>query len=917
MGEREAGRKEGWTLRESSNLPNFQPSFHIWYTTPMHIVTTHPNADFDAVASLLGVWLLDSEVIPVLPNNLNRNVRDFITLYENQLPFVYFKELPRGSITHLTLVDTQHLPSFRGLAPDFKLHIIDHHDLHQTFPADTTLSLSDTGANITQLVEDLSKSTQGLSPIEATLLLLGIYEDTGSLTYANTTPRDLQAAAWLLAERQANLEILREYLKYPMSDDQKFLYEKLVESLQSHPIHGHTVMICLASVDHYIEEISNLAHQLRDLYRPEALFILVEMRNHIQLVARSVSKAIDVARIAEFFGGGGHPRASAGLIKDLTLEQAHTKLLRLLQLEVQPATTVAQIMSNGVRSLDPSHTVRYAAEMMDRYGHEGFPVIDPTTHQVVGILSRREIDKARRHRLEGASISQFMIKGEFFVTPSDGVDAVQKLMVQQRIGQVPVVDPTRQRVVGIVTRTDLINLWGMTEREPASLNLSHALRQALSNPLRELLQKAGQFAADQGDTLYLVGGFVRDLLLSTPTVDNLDHKTKTSPRFDLDLVIEGQALVLAEHLQAEYGGRIYSHKRFGTAKWMLDDPIPFNPASAPEQVALTSLDFVTARTEFYSHPSALPEVEQSSIRQDLHRRDFTINTLALRLTPDRFGELLDFYGGQNDLDSGLIRVLHSLSFVEDPTRMLRAARLMARLDFVLEERTAELLHNALDLLHSVSGERLTNELALIFRERTPEKALRQADHLGILTAIHPGFTVDDWLIECMAILRHKLEKMPWRNQTPTFTHYLGLMTFWLAGDEQAALAERLNLTTDQRSTLKKVYHIRSHMTAIAAAEKGSDLYHLLATTSDEARLIAWLALRQEPAGSQIIRFQTKLKDVTPLIDGHYLKEKFSLPSGPIYRQILNAVRDARLDGQVTTLDDEHAWVRQIIKQDRV
>jgi tRNA nucleotidyltransferase (CCA-adding enzyme) len=189
------------------------------------------------------------------------------------------------------------------------------------------------------------------------------------------------------------------------------------------------------------------------------------------------------------------------------------ELLRLLRLETQPMATVAQIMSSGVRTLSPNDTVRHAAAMMDRYGHEGFPVVDPTSHKVVGILSRRELDKARRHRLEGANISQFMIKGEFSVKPSDSVDAVQKLMVEQRIGQVPVIHPTEGQVIGIVTRTDLINLWGLAEREPtARPNLKTQLQQALAPELLNLIKEAGELATGQGDTLYLVGGFVRDLL---------------------------------------------------------------------------------------------------------------------------------------------------------------------------------------------------------------------------------------------------------------------------------------------------------------------------------------------------------------------------------------------------------------------
>lgn len=877
----------------------------------MHVIVTHPNADFDAVASLLAAWRLYPEAAPLLPSPLNRNVRDFVTLYEKWLPFVRLPELGREPVDRVTVVDTQQIPTLKGLENDAQFHIIDHHDLHQSPPAGTVLSLSETGATVTLLVEQIRELRVRLTPIEATLLLLGVYEDTGSLTYGNTTSRDLQAAAWLLSEGQARLDIAREYLNYPMSDIQRALYEQLVSNLETFTVHGHAVMVGLASVDHYVEEISNLAHRLRDLYNPEALFILVEMTDHIQMVARSTTDAIDVGRISKFFGGGGHPRAAAALVKEKNLAEIKKELARLLNLQVQPAVTVAQIMSRGVRTLSPSDTVQHAARHMDRYGHEGFPVVDPDTGKITGVLSRRETDKALRHKLENAAISHFMKKGEFFVTAQDSIDEVQSLMVEQQIGQVPVVDRPGGNVIGIVTRTDLINLWQLGQEEEIKRpNLAGQLERSLSAPLLELLRTAGELATAQGDTLYVVGGFVRDLLLTMLAQNG--STVKTSPRFDLDLVVEGDAIALARRLRERRGGRVVSHSRFGTAKWILDKPLPFQSGPPEKSTRLISLDFVTARTEFYEHPSALPQVERSSVRQDLHRRDFTINTLALRLTPDHFGELLDFYGGQKDLEARLIRVLHSLSFVEDPTRMLRAARLLARLDFVLEERTAELLDNALDLLDRVSGERIISELELIFRERAPEQALEQLDRLGILTAIHPGLMLDAWLLDRIKLLRTGLDETPWAGTVADVTHYLGLLASCLAKDELADMMTRLNLRSQQRTLLKQAYTIRRQANDIVQANRNSTLYHLLAPASDDARLVAWLSLENEAARDKIIHYQTTLRDMTPIIDGHYLREEFDLPSGPIYRQILDDLRDARLDGQVTTLADERALVEQLI-----
>ncbi|MBI3538628.1 MAG: CCA tRNA nucleotidyltransferase, partial [Chloroflexi bacterium] len=232
----------------------------------------------------------------------------------------------------------------------------------------------------------------------------------------------------------------------------------------------------------------------------------------------------------------------------------------------------------------------------------------------------------------------------------------------------------------------------------AAKNLTPLLEKNLSSAVLTLLRAASATARALGFSLYAVGGFARDLLLNQPNTF-----ASLSASLDLDLVVEGDAIALAEALQKKFGGRVRAHARFGTAIWNLEAATVFRDAN-PSQ--LTHLDFATARREFYAHPSALPDVESSLIKQDLVRRDFTINTLAICLDPERFGDLLDPFGGEADLQRGVIRVLHNLSFSEDPTRILRAARFEARFDFQIETHTAELIGAALEMLPRVSGARV-------------------------------------------------------------------------------------------------------------------------------------------------------------------------------------------------------------------
>jgi tRNA nucleotidyltransferase (CCA-adding enzyme) len=858
----------------------------------MEVILTHENTDFDALASLLGAAKLYPQAKPVVPRRPNRNLRDFLTLYWDELPFLQHDELPRGSIRRVILVDTQVLPHLKGMSRKTEVHIIDHHPLSRELGEGMSYSGGETGANATILVEQICEAKISPSPIEATLLLLGIYEDTGSLSYPTTTPRDLHCAAWLL-EQGASLEVVNDFLHHPLTEEQRVLYNQLLENSQSFDFAGHSVVIATATVPDYVEEISTLAHRLRDIFDPAALFLLVEMDDHIQFVARSSSEAIDAAEIAAHLNGGGHGRAAAALIRGRTLADTRQQLLDLLQEHVKPTITVGQIMSYGVHTLSPETTVAEAEEMMRRYGHEGFPVVE--NGQVVGTLTRREIDKALHHRLGGAAIRLYMHKGDVSVSPEDSVAHLQQVMMGHGLGQVPVVEDGE--VIGIVTRTDLIKLWSTPPREhPRAAETAQLIERALPAPLLKVIRQASQTASQMGYSLYFVGGFVRDLLLGTPTLD-------------IDLVVEGDAIKLARRLSRQIGGRVRSHTRFGTAKIIFDE--------TQSELSVPSIDFVAARSEFYEHPTALPQVERSSIKLDLHRRDFTINTLAIQLDPEHYGELLDFYGGEQDLENGLIRVLHSLSFIEDPTRMLRAARLEQRLGFKIEERTEELIGNALGLLDRVSGERIRHELYLIFQEAEPEKGLRRLEELGVLAQIHPALRCNDWLSGKYRQLREILEAGDWRpdsGQQASPLHYLALLTYRLIPEELETLIGRLKITRDDADRLREVSELRSTVPRMAERDlPPSTIYQLLAPYPAQSIFLMWVASDSALIRQRLELYHRRLQYVKPEIDGAWLQEKGVEP-GPIYRQILGALRDAILDGQVSSLREEEALAEKLLAE---
>ena len=853
----------------------------------MEVILTHENTDFDALASLLGAWKLYPDAIPVLPRRPNRNLRHFLAIYCDDLPFVQAEDLPRRRIERVILVDTQALTQLKGMSSRTRVLIIDHHALARELAPGMTYSGEEIGAATTLLVEQICQSRLPLLPLEATLCLLGIYEDTGSLSYPSTTPRDVRCAAWLL-EQGANLEVVNKFLHHPLSEEQHQLYNQLLENSQTHEFDGQSVVIATASVEGYIEEISTLAHKLRDLFEPAALFVLVKLDEHIQLVARSSSDTIDVAEIAARLDGGGHSQAAAAVIRGQSLAQVQASLLELLKAHVKPAVTVGQIMSYGVHTLPPDTTVADAAEMMRRYGHEGFPVVEDG--QIVGILTRGQIDKALQLGFDNLSINFYMYKGEVSVRPDDPVQKLQDVMMEHSLGQVPVVEGSE--IIGIVTRTDLIKLWSAPPQRPRRAEIAQLIEDALPASLLKLIREASRTATPKGSSLYVVGGFARDLLLGTPTLD-------------LDLVVEGNAIALAKRLQKKVGGRVTSHARFGTAKLILDKqafPIPY-------------LDFVTARTEFYEHPTALPQVERSSIKQDLHRRDFTINTLAICLDPDRYGELLDFYGGEQDLERKLIRVLHSLSFVEDPTRMLRAARLEQRLGFHLEERTEELIGNALDLLDRTTGERIRHELHLILEEAAPEEALCRLDELGVLAQIHPRLRCDGWLTEKYRLLRQALKTQSWKlaesERLVVEILYLALLTYRLSAPDLESFVKRLKIAGEDAALLRQVNRLLFSTRELVKERRPSAIYRLLKHYSTPAIFVLWIATDSEQVREQLELYHRTLRFVEPEIDGEYLKALGLQPS-PLFGHILSALRDACLDGEVSSLEEEEAFVEELL-----
>ncbi len=889
----------------------------IVYNCPMRVILTHEKSDFDAVASQLGAKKLYPEATAILPRHLNRNVQQFLNLYWDALPFVRADDWRRRLVDAVVLVDTQTISNIRGLAKSPAVHVIDHHLGHEP-KGDWTYEVEAVGATSTLLVEKLQQGGLLITPEEATLLLLGIYEDTGSLSYDTTTARDVRAAAWLL-DQEAQLSVARRFLNVALSDAQQALYTELLHQVEWLRIEERPIVIAGAvAPEGFDDEISSVAHRLRETLTPDALFVLVQLSDGVQFVARSSTDDIDVGAIARRFRGGGHNRAAAAMVVGAGLADVRERLLPLLEQSIRPMLRVGALMSYGVQTVAADSTVADVAALMQRLGHEGFPVVD-AGGRVVGLITRRAVDRTMSHELGHLPVSRVMRSGSVTVRPSDSLQHVQTLMATEGWGQIPVLaeddgagGPGQGTPIGIVTRTDLLNALFEPRPESPETNLRERLAATLTPALWALVQAISDAAADLRMPVYLVGGLVRDLLLDKrPT--------------DLDIVVEGDAIRLVEQLQGRFGGEAHSHDRFGTAKWFLE-PDVWQAVGASRSLGAewrgtgeglpATLDFVTARKEFYRRPTALPDVEPGSIKLDLHRRDFTINTLAIRLDGAHLGQLLDFYGGRRDLDRGLIRVLHSLSFIDDPTRILRAVRLEQRLGFTIEEGTAALIDAALPMLSRVTGDRIRNEIELALHEADPVRVMERLDGLGVLEAFFSGLCWRPESAIAFARIPVLAADPVWREtygDGPEVFYYFAL---WLAPFErplQEGVARRLRVRKRTLDDLLAVHDLREALGALPAAARPSEIERELRLYPPRVLLTVRMLDLSPQINEWFDRYMTDYRHVRTIVTGDDLR-KLGLPPSRLYTDVLDRLLAARLDGEVVDEAGERSLMAALLAE---
>lgn len=862
----------------------------------MQIITTHMGADFDAFASMVAARRLHPEAALFFPGSREESLRRML---ETEL--VVFTELKRkqidpAALTRVVLCDTRQRHRLgivgRWLAehPGIELIAYDHH-LPAVGDLEPVGGVVDAGVGCTAtlMVEELRRRDIGLPANEATVLLMGIYEDTGSLTHVATSRRDFEAAGWLL-EQGGELAAVRRFAVASLDPRHLEILHRMTRSLTVRRIRGHRVGVTAVELGEYVDELAPLANRCVEIFELPLLFAIFGEGDAATLIARGDASGVDLGAVmAEFAGGGGHPPAASARLHGETALEVRERLLAHLAEKLPAAARAVDLAVRDFVSVPAGTLTAEAKELLVRRRVNAAPVVAPGG-AMLGAVTRQTLDAALQHGLGDRPVERVMDRELEWVEPDAPAEEVGRRMLTRHPRFVLVGDRDSGRAEGLVTRMQVLrHLHGRladegeavdrrTLRQPTEHREAvRLLAERLPPALGPRVEAAAGVSRASGVPVYLVGGLVRDLILGRENRD-------------LDLVVEGDGIAFARELAVALDGRVREHREFLTA--VVVDPEGFH------------LDVATARSEFYRAPAALPEVATSAIRQDLFRRDFTINTLAIRLGPDPRPALIDHFGGRDDLDAGVLRVLHSMSFIDDPTRVLRAVRLEQRLGLRMSAETVRLVEVALDegVFTRLSGSRLREELVLLLDD--PALALpgiERLDDLGLLAELHPALALgeDERRRLWSAVGAWDWYRVQGLEQPPVALWRL-LLAALTAGLDEAGrrrLADRLQLAGDNRRTLLGGEARRTRLRERLA---GSPAPHQVVAAFDRVPgedLLLLLAGGGADEQHWVRRYLRELRGFELTVRGADLVAAGVTP-GPAIGAALERTREARLDGAI-------------------
>ncbi len=915
----------------------------------MDLILCHLMADFDALGGAVGLSKLHPNAKIVLTAGAHPSVKNFLALHRNEFALIEKRSINPSDIRNLIIVDTQNgdrldqVSEWLYLETIESITIYDHHPEGNGNIPFTHKFIEPVGAVTTLITEKIQQANISLNSMEATVMALGIYVDTGCLTFEQTTPRDAYAVAFLLS-LGANINTIGTYSNPSLSPQLQQLLRQALKDIQQEEVSGNIITSVLLTTKNFVPGLSNLTEKLRDLTEAD-IFLLANFFEHnnsknekkykLTIIGRSKLNNINLVNIFQNYGGGGHHNAASFTMHyDQNPKHILNSIINEIKKQIPTPLTAKNLMSSPVRTIRPQSSIEEAQKILLRYNHSGLFIVNEND-QLIGVISRRDIDLALHHGFKNAPVKGYMTKNLITINLETTLKEIEFLIVKNDIGRLPVLE--NDQLLGIVTRTDILRqihqnnllinnsnslnkstLINNKKLDLASLEnlliscLLPSLKNKLDSNIWQILEKAANYAQIKGYHLYLVGGGVRDLFLS-------DNNTPLKLQ-DIDLVVDGfqettvigAGVELAKMLIDDYPeARISIHGEFQTASliWHKD-----------KNMGNLMIDIATARTEFYPYPAANPEVESSSIKQDLYRRDFTINALAIRLTNPNSGELLDFFNGLADLQSQQVKVLHPNSFIEDPTRIYRAVRFAVRLNFNIETQTEEYIRYAVSsgIYEEVSRQknsipalrsRLKAELTYILQSSYWQRALHLLSNLGALNCLYPNLVINKKIWWQIRYLNRWLKFYDTNRNLSHWLIRLEVILVSIPDLQGVKVAQNLELP---KESINRVQQIRTfdnkNIQKLTEIQTISEIVEIL-NSYNKVTLILIALNSDKLVRRKIWTYLMNWSKIILPINGEDLK-RLGYKPGKEYKEILKELQKMFLDGKITNREEAEKFILQ-------
>ena len=860
----------------------------------MQVIFISEGADLDALSTAFGITLINPEAKILLPDAVSSSFRLAVKRFENKLKDKMIKINDLKKINVLYLADTNNYKAALKKLSDFidentKVIIYDHHPIRSKLPKNIEKHIKKTGSASTIVVYQLKRNKIQLSSDDATILILGIYEDTGNFTYNTTTEKDLRAAAYLI-EKGADLETVKNIIEERIDQQQISIIHQLVENLQYFFLKNKKIIFSFAYSDRYIPDISGFLHMIKPIQEADAFFVMINEKGKTSIIARSKRKEIDVGKIMSYLGGGGHFAAASATVKGLTVQEIKNYIESVLLSEAYKEKTISEFMSREIITVNKDTQIQKIKEEIDKA-----PVVFVVDKKgkFLGIALSRVLKESLRHGIKDVKIENFIIDSIITFEPSTRLSEAEKTITTSSQEYFPVLE--NGKPVGVINRTYIIkilhgqvfdsekDIFISRERiKPKFLNFEKNLRKYLPDHIITHLEEIGKLSKKLGYSTYLVGGIVRDIVMSKKSLD-------------IDLIVEGDAVKLSKEYAKLKKIPVHTFEEFMTAQLTLETG--------------EKIDLATARKETYTHPGAYPKVEKATIKEDLYRRDFTINTLAIEITEGKFGILIDFFNGLKDIKDRMIRILHQLSFIEDPIRILRALRFAGRLGFKLGKPTEKLLKLAVDedMLSVAPAGRINIELNYSLNEEKVIDILMLMNRYRVLHSLIPDFYMDEKREEILNRLRDTIIsfEMFFGIKIDRVSNYLLALMYHLPFDISYKILQKYHFS-------KSVKFFEEYLDARDLFQKiprkDSQLYKKIKFIKKDI-LVYICASSDIELSERIIRILKKEEEKDLLLSGKDLKE-MGIPPSPVYKKILDDVFKKYLDGEIKTKKEAVEYVKK-------